>query len=263
MIMDYRVVIPSYQRVDVLRARTLALCKRWNIPWSRVHVFVVKEEEQAYKDMVPAGVHVIVGPLGLHHMRNFISRTFPKDTPLLHMDDDIEDVQVMHEDETVHDRTSSKRYALTPLTQGHDWIVEAFLHTQAKGLRMFGVYPVRNGFFMKDLPEITYDLRFCVGVFWGIWNDPSMHITLEEKEDVERTLIMFEKDGGVVRFNRVCPRTRYYRTPGGMQARSTDRLQANQDSATILASRYPAWCYVYTAKKSGVAEVRFRRRISA
>ena len=48
---------------------------------------------------------------------------------------------------------------------------------------LFGIYPIKNGYFMKDLPEKTIDLRFCVGTFWGCINNHNIQINIEEKED--------------------------------------------------------------------------------
>lgn len=264
----FRVAIPSYQRADILCSRTLPLLMSWKFPAERVHVFCIKEEEAVYRDaltnMLPwaQSVQVITGPLGLHHMRNHIQDFFGYGVPVLHMDDDLQDILVMQEDTHENNVKKSTRYPLVPLATVCDpveWIQNCFVLAQSKGARMWGIYPVKNGYFMKDLPEVSTDLRFCVGTFWGIWNDPQMRaLHLEEKEDFERTLIAYELDRCIVRFNRVCAKTQYYKTRGGMQARGTNRLAESRTSCDYLLRTWPQYCRIYTGKKTGICEVRLR-----
>lgn len=260
----FKVAIPSYCRTQTLLKCTLPLCISWGISQEQIYIFVVEEQECSYKEAVHSvypHVKIVTGPLGLHHMRNFITKYFDEDTPILHMDDDIHDLMLMHEDTSIENKKSCRRYPLYPITQTYPdmrkWIVSAFEHTQTVGASLFGIYPVKNGYFMKDLPAITYDLRFCVGAFWGIWNRRSIEIHIEEKEDFERTLRAYCMDGTVVRFNRICPVTTYYRTKGGMQSRNMNRKDTNRISCDFLVQQFPQFCQLYHGKKSGV-EVRLR-----
>lgn len=230
-----------------------------------VYVFCVPEDEATYRTTIAAhseyqGVHVHTGPLGLHHMRNFIATFFERDAAVLQMDDDIRDIMVMCEDESVVDVNKSSRYKLTSLScdDALPWISSAFETARGRGARLWGVYPVRNGFFMKDLAPITYDLRFCVGAFWGCWNDPELQLHLEEKEDFERTIRAYEKDQCVVRFNRICVATTYYHTPGGLQARNIDRVKESESSCEWLIEQWPQYCRMYRGKKNGMCEVRLK-----
>lgn len=257
------VAIPSYCRHDILVKRSLPLCISWGIPQDAVYVFVVREQEALYRDALSADfpdVHVVVGPLGLHHMRNFIAAFFDEGVEILQMDDDIEDLLVMHEDASVEDVKSCKRYPLHPVPpEGmREWLFHAFDLLKHKSASLFGIYPVRNGYFMKDLPAITFDLRFCVGAFWGTINRRDIQLCLEEKEDFERTLQAFRRDGTVVRFNHVCPKTSYYKTKGGMQSRNVDRKEASKASCVYLLENWSQYCKLHTSKKNGMHEVRLR-----
>lgn len=264
---EFQIAIPSYRRGNVLITHTLPLIESWNVPMERVHVFCVEEEYSDYETILHStpryeNVAIHVGPLGLHHMRNHITQFFPENAPILHMDDDIKQLYCMTEDMSVPDITSSRRYKLHPMPV-HDampWIVCAFETARQSGARLWGVYPVRNGYFMKDLPPITYDLRFCVGAFWGIWNDKTITIDIEEKEDFDRTLQVFERTRTITRFNRVCFATNYYSTPGGMQARGVDRLESSKDACKHLIAKWPQYCKLYKGKKSGIWEVRISCR---
>jgi hypothetical protein len=174
------------------------------------------------------------------------------------MDDDIRSVVYMEEDMTIKDTKSSKRYPLRSLEGDAflSWVEGAFATLMISDTRLFGVYPVRNGFFMKDLPYMTTDLRFCVGALWACINDPSIQITVEEKEDFERTLLYYEKYGSVLRYNHIAPCTSYYKTQGGMQSRGIDRCESSKDSCKYLVERFPRNCKIHRTKASGIMEVR-------
>jgi hypothetical protein len=164
----------------------------------------------------------------------------------------------MEEDATILDTKSAKRYPLTHFKDESflSWAESAFAALTLGSARMFGVYPVKNGYFMKDLPYMTTDLRFCVGTLWGCINDKNIMLTIEEKEDFERTLLSYEKHGTIHRYNHIAPMTSFYRTPGGMQSRGKDRASASKDSCEYLIQRFPTLCKFHRVKKSGIHEVK-------
>lgn len=260
--MNFLIAIPSYQRAHVLETHTLRFLSRAQVPASQIHLFIVDNptEREAYQHFATLGHPIHYGPVGLHHMRNFIHQTFPVNTNILSMDDDLRTLVRMQEDPTIPNLKSAKRYPL------HDdmhlrfisWCNSAFQRLSDEHITLFGIYPVKNGYFMKSLPEITTDLRFCVGTCWGIRNPSDMIIHIEEKEDVERTLLCWKRDHKILRFNHITAVTRYYHTLGGMQAHQQDRKENAKTSCQYLLKHFPEWCTLYTSKKSGVYEVRLR-----
>lgn len=261
---SFVVAIPSYRREAIIISHTLAYLKG-KVPMSIVYVFVVDDECEAcrYKHSLVSfhGIRIVRGPVGLHHMRNFITDYFEEGTCVLQMDDDVQDVLRLRVDESVIDPKKAARYGMVSLNDTNTsffmWVSTAFTELKRLHLSMFGVYPVRNGYFMKDLPERTTDLRFCVGVMWGcIIKKKIPRLTLEEKEDFERTILHWYADGGILRFNHVTVSTKYYTTSGGMQARGIDRKAAAMISCENLCSRFPNVCRLYLGKKSGMPEVR-------
>lgn len=256
--------IPSYQRSSLLPSKTLALLSHFQVPMQNVYVFIVEDDKYAYEtsliSYLQQGVHLEIGPLGLHHMRNHIRLYFPEGCELIQLDDDIEDFYMMQEDPNIADIKSCKRYPLYKMIaqQFHSMIEMAFNDLRKYKLHLFGIYPVKNGYFMKDLDEKTIDLRFCVGVFWGCINQHKieLQLELEEKEDVERTLRYYIQDKGVLRYNRIVPKTNYYKTPGGMQARPYSRIESSKISCDYLLTHFKPYCKLYTSKKSGIYEIR-------
>ena len=97
---------------------------------------------------------------------------------------------------------------------------------------------------------------------WGIINrkDKSLSLTIDEKEDVERTLLHYKRDNGVLRYNNITIKTSYYSEKGGMQSENKNRKDEALKSANYLVKKFPHYCKLYLGKKSGHPEVRLKDR---
>ena len=84
----FKVAVPSYHRANVIASKTLTVLRLGGVPISDIYVFVVAEEEQAYRQALPE-YQVIVGHLGLIKQRKFIQEFFPLDTLIVMADDDL------------------------------------------------------------------------------------------------------------------------------------------------------------------------------
>lgn len=256
--------IPSLSREDVVVNKSLPLLvDKYQIDQDSIYLFVVADEYERYYNTIHVKypcIRIVIGPLGLHHMRNFVHAFFPENEELICMDDDISGLVLMTEDPRVPDKKKSERYPMAEITaeQFKAYLTSAFRIMREQGIYLWGIYPVKNGYFMKDLPERTFDLRFIVGCFWGCINRPDLQVTIEEKEDVERTLLYYIRDKKVLRFNRIAPITTYYKQKGGMQARGVDRIETSKLSCQYLIEKYSAYCKLYTGKKSGIWEVKLK-----
>lgn len=247
--------IPSLQRSKTICNKSLKLLvDKYNVPHNDIYIFVIKEEFDDYKRTC-GDANIIIGPLGLHNMRNHIRMYFPIGTKIVSLDDDISDMMIMKD-------YTSGAYKLTSLTMDEFnlFIRDAFDTLVANTFKCFGIYPIRNGYFMKGLPYKSTNLRFCVGAFWGCINehDTELLIHIEEKEDFERTLLYYKRDNGILRYNTICPCTNYYKEKGGMQSRNIDRIQSSKEACTYLLEKFPQYCKLYTSKKSGIHEVRLK-----
>lgn len=250
MSQPYEVVIPSHQRIDLIGKRTLALLQRHKIPRERVHVYVATEEERrqyvAALDAGSYGTLEVTCP-GLGPSRNEIQRRWPPETPLVFCDDDIEEVVLWVDPKTK-----------VPCDDLDGFLARAFQMTRAAGTRLWGVYCPANPYFMD--PTVTYDLRYINGTFYGIFNthDEGRFVSIVTKEDWQRTLKYYVRDGGVTRFNFAAVETRFYNTPGGVNAYRTEEV--TRASCRQLLAEFPLLCSLNTAKKSGHWEVRLRDR---
>jgi hypothetical protein len=208
--------------------------------------------------------HLIVGVKGLKNQRNFISRYFQVGKEILNMDDDIGGFKIQkHKNSKIsvqQTKTYRQDYYLEVLEKKYlDILIKnSFKKLKTLGLFLWGIYPIANPYFMT--PNETTDLRLIVGPVWGTINrhDIDLTLTIDEKEDVERTLQYYTKDNGVLRINYLCTMTTYYKTPGGMQSDQRDRKKDAYESAVYLNKKYPTLTTLYLGKKSGYAEVKLK-----
>ena len=244
------IAIPSYKRAETLRDKTLTVLREYGIPRQRIHVFVANREEfDRYKSVLDPATygHLHIAEPGMAAVRNFITGFFPVGKPIFNMDDDIRGF--------IEWRDGVRRNE-APLRDLAATITQGFRDAKRLGFRLFGFYPVANGYFMKDGPPST-DLRYIIGSVWGIYNPGRiLTVTIDDKEDYLRSVIMYLLDGGVLRYNNIAPQSAYYKEPGGMQEeRTMNRIDA---SARAMVEAFPELVKINLTKKSGMPEVRLR-----
>lgn len=246
---DWVVVIPSYNRVDTLKAKTLKLLQDHKIPASKIYVFVANEEQKKlYEEGLEKGSvgHIVVGVKGLPEVRNFIFDYFPKGKPLVSFDDDVRGFLEFDESAKRHEKKISN------LAKMFD---RGFEECKKASARFWGVYPSANGFFMKD--TVTTDLKFIIGSFWGCFNPKDeVRITIGngEKEDYQRTIQFWELDKVVVRLNMYAVQTATYATPGGLQ--EGNRLEREKKTVEAMLKKWPQYIKMNPRRKSGYPEIR-------
>lgn len=262
---DYVVAIPSYRRPDTLKNKSLAVLKHYKIDPHRIHIFVAdKDQKKVYEDALDRKDYhkIIVGVPGIKNIRNFMPNYFPEGQYIFYMDDDIYKVY-----DTVNnsgDLKNKKGNKQIPLKSLKSLIEEGFRLSEKSGITNWGVYPVNNPFFMKARTNNIRDyvgtnLCYIIGFMTGVINNRKAEVrTVDDKEDYERSIKYYLKDGGVLRFNNVTCYTKCYKEPGGMQVERTKKRI--HDSAVYLTKVYPNLCTLNTTKKSGFTEVRLRDR---
>jgi hypothetical protein len=248
---DWVVAIPSYRRATTLRDKTLKVLHDYKIPRNRIHVFVAdKDEAASYRATLDPATygHLHIAEPGMAAVRNFITRFFPVGKPIFNVDDDIRGFLEWSPTARRHER---------PLRDLSSAITAGFATARRTGYRLFGFYAVPNGFFMKGGPPST-DLKYIIGSVWGILNPgpAALTVTIDDKEDYLRSVIMYILDGGVLRFNNIAPQSAYYKEAGGMQ--ETRTLRRIDASARAMVRAFPDLVTLNLTKKSGMPEVRLR-----
>ena len=224
--------IPTYKRHDIIQERTLALLEKFKIPRKQIYIFVANQEEhELYTNTINCGTEkykIILGEEKLFNQRNFITKYFKEKTKIINLDDDIKNLQIL-ENSVLRDIT---------LQEFKYYICKAFKLCIEHKAYIWGIHQTSNPYFMRD--SITFDFSFIVGFFWGCINRhlPELTISMDIKEDYERTVKYWLLDKTVVKINNLCANTNVYMTKGGLQADYPDRTQASINSCIDLAEKY-------------------------
>jgi len=245
--MSYRVAVPSTGRTDILPDRTLATLRRLGVSDDAVDVFVAPHEVSAYTrarrgwSFKP---RILEGAQGLRGQRRAIRVAYPPGARVLCVDDDLGDLYQLVEGR------------LAPVGELDEVALVGFRHAEDRGLHLWGTYPVRNAFFMR--PTITYDLRFIAGGFYGLVvdHDPGLDEQLDLKDDYERTLLYYHRDGGVVRLNYIHAGCWIYRGAGGISDIRTSESEAA--SVQALMERWPRNVKLNRRRKGPYPQVTLR-----
>jgi hypothetical protein len=212
------------------------------IPNECITVFVVAEEKEAYEIATQGLVNIVVGEKGLVKQRAFIEQYYPAGAHVVSLDDDLEEID-------------------TPgFASLHDFFVQAFEKCVQEKVFLWGVYPVFNPFYRLKRQECTTHLNYIIGAFFGFINRPgliSLTLADDNKEDVERSILYFQKDGKVVRFNRVGMKTKYYGTDGGGMGTLEQRREPSKKAVEYLCSTYEDYGRV-VVRDNGLHEFRLK-----
>ena len=240
--------IPSYNRVETLETKTLATLKHYKIPTHCIYIFVANEDEKTKYEKISKSLygHLIIAKKGLKNARNFITDYFPQNKPIVQMDDDIAGFSELEEDK------------LVPLKSLIQLVNEGFARCKESHLHLWGISPVDNPFYMKD--TVSTDVKFIIGHFWGVINQKTIQLTMDYKEDYERTLQFLRKDKAVVRFNGIAAKTKLG-APGGLGVSAVNRLEMNKESSNKLLSLYPEYVAL-NPRRPGEILLRLRKGAS-
>ena len=245
---NYVVAVPTYNRADVVTKKTLKTLIEGNVNKNRIYLFVAnKAQYKLYEEAVPKSMYkeIIIGKIGITNQRKFISKYFPENQYIVSIDDDVEELLSL--------KGTDK---LVKVKDVDGFFQDAYKLLKKEKLYIWGIYPVRNAFFMK--PTITTDLRFIIGVLFGYINrhnkklQPS--VNAETKEDYEQSILYYKMDGGVIRFNNITTKTKFH-AEGGL---GTDRFDRNKKAAEYLKKTYPEIITIFH-RDNGMTEVKFAK----
>jgi hypothetical protein len=243
---NYVVAIPSYNRADVIVPKTLTTLKEGKVSKNKIYIFVAnKQQEKLYEESVPKNLYnkIIIGKKGITNQRIFISKYFSEGQYIVSMDDDVEALEMM--------KNEKKLVKINNLDM---FFKDAYKELKKEKLFIWGIYPVRNPFFMKK--TITTHLRFIIGVTFGYINrhNKKLYPSLkaETKEDYEQSILFYKNDGGVLRFNYITPKTKF-NSEGGL---GKDRAERNKNAAEYLKRKYPDIITIFH-RANGMTEVKF------
>lgn len=246
--MTIRIAIPSYQRSDQLKSKTLRVLEKHKIDPSMVDIFVANDDEKAkYTEALKDDIYqnIIVGERGMGAIRRFIQQYYPEGTKVMNFDDDLVDILRKESDKK-----------MVPVENLMEQVIErGFNELEKSGAHLFGIYAAANAMFMKH--RVSVGLYYCIGSCWGVItrHDEELSVTLDDKEDFERTLQHYVKDGAIVRLDDITVKTKYYGTGGMQEERTEERITKSADE---LVERFPGLCKKFIRNTTGHAELRLK-----
>ena len=242
------IAIPSYNRPDTIGKQTLKFLKDGGVANEHIYIFVAnKAEAKRYETSIPNDLYgtIVVGKKGISCQRTFIATYFPIGQYVVSIDDDVDRLEML-----------CGENMLVQITDVNGFFLDAYEALIKENLFIWGLYPVRNAFFMSS--GYSTNLKFIMGGLNGFINRrvvPSGKIA--EKEDCELSILYFLKDGGMLRYNDVTIKTKKH-ARGGL-GKLDQRFDANEKASKYLKRKYPDLITVFH-RKNGMAEVRFARR---
>ena len=251
----YKIVIPTYKRHLLIGKKgTLNFLKKNNIPNQNIILFVANQQEKAlYKKNVSKNLYsgkIIVGVKGILNQRNFIINYFPKDQYIISIDDDIQDILIKNGNKL----RSIKKKEIKYLFENSYHIMKE------SNANIWGINMVTNPFMMQE--KISTNLGIIPAGFYGWINNPKMinKIKNDSREDVERSVMFFDKDNVIIRYMNITFKTIMKKTEGGIQALMSQKKRHQMEDLYTkqLKQKYPQYCC--QEKDKGIRISLFRKK---
>lgn len=246
---EYKICIPTYQRYDMVKEKTLNFLESQNIPKDKIHLWVATQEEydrysESLKGTGYTNLHI--GVVGLSQQRNYVEQQcHPEGTYIVWMDDDLESIKKKTGDNS-----------MDVVDDFYTEVIETGFNEMTRvGSHIWGIYGASNPYFMKD--KFTHKLCYMVGSMFGVItqkSDDLLRVT-EHGEDYEYSIRQYVKNGVVCRFDYITPITKYF-GKGGLEEHRKDESVVYNGIRTIK-KLYPKYCEIYF-RKDGTPELRLK-----
>lgn len=248
MQIKYKIVIPTYQRYDLIKQKTLNFLEKHNVPKENIFIFVANESEKEKYLKTINGYNIIVGVKGIGAQRNFIEQNWANQNDyIISMDDDVEDLLI-----------KTGENSLSPIVDFYkELILKGFQEMLKNKTRTWGIYAASNPYFMKNriYTKLCYIIASTYG-FIATKNDFLKRST-EHGEDYEYSIrqYIFNKNK-LVRFDYVTVKTKYFHI-GGLEEHRKENENNVEMGINKIAKMFPNHCEKWY-RKDGTPELRLR-----
>ena len=241
---DFKIVIPSKNRIQIFKDNCLKFLINSNLIKNEIYLFVDSLDVKSYKKEFnnKYKIKVIEGKTGLINQRNYIRDYFNEDTNLLHLDDDLKNIE--------YDGNIDLNILIS----------EDFKKMKENNILLGSINPTNNSFFKRN--EYLLGLYLCVGCFFLEINSKNKLFYLDdifnsEKEDYIRTIKHFCYSGQVYRNDYLNVKHKYNKNDdGGMN--SNNRLENNNNCCDYINKMYPNLTSIFYKNKREKKEIRFK-----
>tara|TARA_Y100001972_G_scaffold112497_1_gene146289 strand:- start:1948 stop:3168 length:1221 start_codon:yes stop_codon:yes gene_type:complete len=248
----WKIAIPSYNRPDALRDKTLKTLAEAGIN-SGITIFVANEDEKKrYRERIKK-IRIVVGVIGITAQRNFIKKYYKQvNDCILVLDDDIERFETINKETNKFEKITDLKSLFT----------DCFITAKNNNVNLWGIYGARNCMFMaRQKTKFKLGFSFLIGCVYGyiVEKDMTPYLMDENvkiKQDYEQSVLHYKEMGNILRFNWVTIKTKFY-AEGGL-GKKPERQQQNLIDQKILTQKYPEY-FKPKFRKDGTAELYVRR----
>ena len=242
---DYHIAIPTYQRYEIVKDKTLAFLVKHKIPKDRITIFVANEEERQKYNEVIGDYNIVVGVKGLVHQRNFIEQEYYKEGDyVISLDDDIVDVTQKTGEQT-----------MSSIESFYDIIEKAYGLLKENNAYHWGLYSVQNPFYMKYTTRTN--LAFIIANLFGVivQKKDSLKRVCETRMDYEYTIRQYIENKKIVRIDYLTAITKMI-AKGGLEEYRKDNSVYEKD-VDKLVNLFPQYATKWF-RKNGMPEIKLR-----
>lgn len=249
---DYVIAIPSYDRIEYLKSKTLKMLQDQNINKNKIYIFVANDIEYKKYKKEFGNYNIVIGKLGLVNQLNFITDYFDENQKIMVLQDDIDSIWKKKWKKT--DDVTRKQMDEIVGVNLDQFFNDGFNKLKELKLNFFGINKVSNCFLMGD--GYSTDLRLIVGVVYGYINKKKYKnkiIDNDTVQDIETSIIYFKKDGGILRYNDV-GFTSKYMINGGIKTllgSNEKRLEMIKDGNKRIMELYPGYGKIVANNRQG------------
>ena len=238
--------VPSYNRENVFVNKTLKTLIDDNVNFEDIDLFLYGEEQtEKYKktilekyDTLPNIITTDILDLG-ERLNMILNKHYEEGEEIVLIEDDV--------------RGLCKNKEIQDIKV---FCQNGFNVLKDEKLYLWGISPTDSTMFNKE--GYTTNYKFIIGVLYGIIvrHDTGLNVSITYKQDFERTIKYFIKDGGMVRFNEYYVKTTY-RAQGGLgNDNKNGRIEKEIQACKEMIELYPR--YVYQNRKK-IREIKLYR----
>ena len=238
--MNYAVAVRSKGRCNKIMGQTLRILKEAEIPTNLIYIFCPLDEFSDYENSIGLEYNIRDGgSKGVSYCNDKIIDYFPQNHYIIQMDDDVNFILELGEQverKKVNGKLVPKNFIEKNVK---DIIEEGYTEIQNSSYKIWGLYPVCNNLFMEKTIPITYDLKFLIGRIFGFINDKDIRTVDKYRDDYERSILFYEKNNGIIRFNKYTAKADTFMGTGGLNQERTH--QGMLKSVEYMKEKYPLY----------------------
>ena len=234
MINNFIIVIPSYNRSELIKKKTLNFIINNKLNDNTIYIFTPQIEEYNHSLIHYKNIYIIKCQIGLNNARNYIMKYFDLGTRLLILDDDIDNIINLNNNDINLE------------------IIKTFEIMEKENIKLGSINPTSNIYFSDKKIKTGY--YFCIGAFYFLIND-KYYLDIEDTlEDYSRSISYYKKYGKVLRNNNLLLKTKYNQL-GGMYSEHRNNERTQQ--AIKLFLQYPE--FILLRKKKDYLGIQLRK----